>query len=270
MASGEMVVCDAWQPAVMAVKAQGKPCPYATPKEGYRGWAIGPSLITGTPNRDAVIAYADYWLSGPPAITVSEQGYYSPTTNIKDVMAPDKYAFWYEGKPWVGAPDRGIKEGDLRDGGSLEDPRRQRCLLAPVAGRVRPSDAEVGRVPDRLIVHRKPSRPGHAAPAGSSQPSAKGFRAHGLSTSNCLMSARSTITARLPSIDFNLTVDKGEFIAFLGPSGCGKTTTLRMIAGFEEHQLGRHHDQGQAHQRPAARAAPDLDDLPELRAVSRT
>lgn len=34
-------------------------------------------------------------------------------------------------------------------------------------------------------------------------------------------------------IDFNLRVNKGEFIAFLGPSGCGKTTTLRMIAGFE-------------------------------------
>ena len=34
-------------------------------------------------------------------------------------------------------------------------------------------------------------------------------------------------------IDFNLSVSKGEFIAFLGPSGCGKTTTLRMIAGFE-------------------------------------
>lgn len=34
-------------------------------------------------------------------------------------------------------------------------------------------------------------------------------------------------------IDFNLAVQKGEFIAFLGPSGCGKTTTLRMIAGFE-------------------------------------
>ena len=39
-------------------------------------------------------------------------------------------------------------------------------------------------------------------------------------------------------IDFNLDVDKGEFIAFLGPSGCGKTTTLRMIAGFEEHHSG--------------------------------
>ena len=33
--------------------------------------------------------------------------------------------------------------------------------------------------------------------------------------------------------DFNLEVNKGEFVTFLGPSGCGKTTTLRMIAGFE-------------------------------------
>ena len=33
--------------------------------------------------------------------------------------------------------------------------------------------------------------------------------------------------------DFNLSIEKGEFVTFLGPSGCGKTTTLRMIAGFE-------------------------------------
>ncbi len=33
--------------------------------------------------------------------------------------------------------------------------------------------------------------------------------------------------------NFNLYVNKGEFVTFLGPSGCGKTTTLRMIAGFE-------------------------------------
>ena len=39
-------------------------------------------------------------------------------------------------------------------------------------------------------------------------------------------------------IDFDLDVEKGEFIAFLGPSGCGKTTTLRMIAGFEDITSG--------------------------------
>jgi putative spermidine/putrescine transport system ATP-binding protein len=39
--------------------------------------------------------------------------------------------------------------------------------------------------------------------------------------------------------DFNLAVERGEFVAFLGPSGCGKTTTLRMVAGFEVPTAGR-------------------------------
>jgi spermidine/putrescine-binding protein len=119
LASGEMIIADAWQPAVMAVKAQGVQCSYATMKNGYRGWAIGVSALKSSPNLDAVTAYADYWLSGGPAVAVSEQGYYSPNDKVKAVMAPEKYAFWYEGAPWVGAEDRGIKEGDLRDGGSL-------------------------------------------------------------------------------------------------------------------------------------------------------
>lgn len=38
--------------------------------------------------------------------------------------------------------------------------------------------------------------------------------------------------------DFNLEVEKGEFVSFLGPSGCGKTTTLRMVAGFETPTYG--------------------------------
>ena len=29
--------------------------------------------------------------------------------------------------------------------------------------------------------------------------------------------------------DFNLEVDKHDFVALVGPSGCGKSTTLRMI-----------------------------------------
>jgi len=39
--------------------------------------------------------------------------------------------------------------------------------------------------------------------------------------------------------DFNLEVERGEFVSFLGPSGCGKTTTLRMIAGFETPSSGK-------------------------------
>ncbi len=38
--------------------------------------------------------------------------------------------------------------------------------------------------------------------------------------------------------NFNLDVQKGEFIVFVGPSGCGKSTTLRMIAGLENISKG--------------------------------
>ncbi|MCI9561710.1 MAG: ATP-binding cassette domain-containing protein [Clostridia bacterium] len=39
--------------------------------------------------------------------------------------------------------------------------------------------------------------------------------------------------------NFNLAVEKNEFIVLVGPSGCGKSTTLRMIAGLEEITDGR-------------------------------
>ena len=38
--------------------------------------------------------------------------------------------------------------------------------------------------------------------------------------------------------NFNLEINKGEFIVFVGPSGCGKSTTLRMIAGLEDISNG--------------------------------
>ena len=38
--------------------------------------------------------------------------------------------------------------------------------------------------------------------------------------------------------NFNLEIEKGEFIVLVGSSGCGKSTTLRMIAGLENISSG--------------------------------
>jgi len=38
--------------------------------------------------------------------------------------------------------------------------------------------------------------------------------------------------------NFNLEVERGEFVSFLGPSGCGKTTTVRLALGLYTPQRG--------------------------------
>jgi iron(III) transport system ATP-binding protein len=38
--------------------------------------------------------------------------------------------------------------------------------------------------------------------------------------------------------ELHLEIGDGEFVSLLGPSGCGKTTTLRLIAGFLQPDLG--------------------------------
>lgn len=38
--------------------------------------------------------------------------------------------------------------------------------------------------------------------------------------------------------NFNLDIERNEFIVIVGPSGCGKSTTLRMIAGLEDVTAG--------------------------------
>ena len=38
--------------------------------------------------------------------------------------------------------------------------------------------------------------------------------------------------------EFNLTMNKGEFVALLGHSGCGKSTVLTMVAGLNSISMG--------------------------------
>ena len=66
--------------------------------------------------------------------------------------------------------------------------------------------------------------------------------------------------------DFDLAVERGEFVTFLGPSGCGKTTTLRMIAGFETPTAGDPHRRPGRHA-SARQPARDRHGVPVLRAV---
>src|SRR5262245_24492298 len=53
-----------------------------------------------------------------------------------------------------------------------------------------------------------------------------------------LINVRKSFAQATAIENFDLYVERGEFISFLGPSGCGKTTTLRMIAGFEKPTSG--------------------------------
>ncbi len=45
--------------------------------------------------------------------------------------------------------------------------------------------------------------------------------------------------------DFDLEIEKGEFIVLVGSSGCGKSTTLRMIAGLENISKGEFYIDGE-------------------------
>lgn len=41
------------------------------------------------------------------------------------------------------------------------------------------------------------------------------------------------------SVDFDIEIDAGQFVAVIGPSGGGKSTLLNLIAGFETPRSGR-------------------------------
>ena len=128
MVSGEVVLQSMWSPAVTAVKAEGVPCIYASPKEGMRGWhgALAISAKTSGKKLDQAYEYLNWWLDGWAGAFVARQGYYLSTpANTKKSLSAEEWDFWYEGKPAArelpdpfGSPL--ISKGDVRDGGSYE------------------------------------------------------------------------------------------------------------------------------------------------------
>ena len=128
MVSGEVVLQSMWSPAVTAVKAEGVPCIYASPKEGMRGWhgALAISAKASGKKLDQAYEYLNWWLDGWAGAFVARQGYYLSTpANTKKSLSAEEWDFWYEGKPAArelpdpfGSPL--IAKGDVRDGGSYE------------------------------------------------------------------------------------------------------------------------------------------------------
>ena len=128
MVSGEVVLQSMWSPAVTAVKAEGVPCIYASPKEGMRGWhgALAISAKTSGKKLDQAYEYLNWWLDGWAGAFVARQGYYMSTpANTKKSLSADEWDFWYEGKPAArelpdpfGSPL--VPKGKVRDGGSYE------------------------------------------------------------------------------------------------------------------------------------------------------
>jgi iron(III) transport system ATP-binding protein len=55
----------------------------------------------------------------------------------------------------------------------------------------------------------------------------------------------------------DLTLAEGGLTALLGPSGCGKTTTLRVIAGFEQPDIGEVSIDGEVVAAPGRSVAPE-------------
>ena len=128
MVSGEVVLQSMWSPAVTAVKAEGVPCIYASPKEGMRGWhgALAISAKTSGKKLDQAYEYLNWWLDGWAGAFVARQGYYLSTpANTKKSLSAEEWDFWYEGKPAArelpdpfGSPL--VAKGEVRDGGSYE------------------------------------------------------------------------------------------------------------------------------------------------------
>ncbi len=131
MQSGEVVVESMWSPAVTLLQGQDFPVRYAAPKEGYRGWGGGMSILTHVAEDPAKLAavweYINWWNTPEPAGIMASQGYYNAVIDASRQGLPaEDAAYWLNGEPApkdLLGPDGKtvvIKSGTTRDGGAYE------------------------------------------------------------------------------------------------------------------------------------------------------
>ncbi|MBC7736694.1 MAG: signal peptide prediction, partial [Candidatus Saccharibacteria bacterium] len=101
----------------------------AVPKEGYRAWHGGASLsrhLEGA-QLDLGYEYLNWWLDGYAGAVMARQGYYmSAPVRAKAALAPEEWAYWYDGAP--AARDLlgpsglvVVKTGQRRAGGAYQE-----------------------------------------------------------------------------------------------------------------------------------------------------
>jgi putative spermidine/putrescine transport system substrate-binding protein len=136
MSSGEVVVQTAWDVVVRALRAQGVPALYASPKEGFHAWAGThgiSAMVTDPATLQACYDYVNWWHTGfPGAATLRYGDFPAVLETTRAEMDPGEYAYWVEGKPadkdYPGPfGDVSIRKGDVRDVASLA---QQGCRIA--------------------------------------------------------------------------------------------------------------------------------------------
>jgi putative spermidine/putrescine transport system substrate-binding protein len=120
LATGEVLIIDAWSPIIFDVIKQGKDAVYAKVKEGYPLWfhmmCISSAVKPDSAEYNACLDYIDYWLGGKPGAAIAAQGYYSPSTTCEPILkemhsfgtSMSDYDAWYMGK--IGWPVGGIAD----------------------------------------------------------------------------------------------------------------------------------------------------------------
>lgn len=127
--SGGIAVQSMWSPVYGMLGKHQDTFHEAAPVEGYRAWHGGASLsrhLAGA-GLDMAYEYLNWWLSGYAGAVMARQGYYmSNPDRTREHLAPDEWAYWYDG---AAAPrdlpgpsgEIAVRAGQRRAGGCYRD-----------------------------------------------------------------------------------------------------------------------------------------------------